>query len=130
MSKRSGQRSADRGMRTLSPRGWGARPSARAGCSCEAPLLLEALGQEQKSHDEHEHAERNCGTQRPVESGTEEAHDDVGDHDAAGAAEEKRRQEITQAEYERKRRARYDTRNRQRKNHTPEGLGWRCAEVV
>ena len=58
------------------------------------------FGCEKEGHDEEKHAERDCRAQWPVVCGAKEADDNIGNNDAAGATDEKRRKEVAESEHE------------------------------
>src|SRR6266403_2094994 len=102
-------------------------PSVEVSLMRSSISFLKPLGNKQETDHQYQHAQRNSSAQRPVVGGSKKAHDNIGNHDATRAAQQQRSQEISQAQYESKRRPSQNARNRQRKDHTPERLERRCA---
>ena len=68
--------------------------------SSEGPALFEAFGEEEQSQRDEKDADRNGGAKWPIKRCAEETLDDVGDHGAGGAADEKWREEIAEGKNE------------------------------
>jgi len=66
----------------------------------KGPALFKAFGEEEKADSDNQYEHGYGGTERPIVGGPEKGLDNVGDHSAAGAADEKRREKIAQGEDE------------------------------
>src|SRR6185437_43329 len=112
-----------------------ARRRVRASADCgrrsgEAPLLLQSFGEKQQANHEQQHAKGNGGAQRPVVGGAEQADDDVGNHNAAGTAQQQRGEEVAQAKDESKSGAGKNAGNGERQDYPPESLQRGSAQVM
>src|SRR5271156_1759344 len=98
MNRRRARRWANREMRIRQARRLQERVSGGLGGrrrSSEGPALFETVGEEEKKDSKEQDADRSGGAQRPIVSGAEKALHNVGNHDAGGAADEERCEEIT-----------------------------------
>src|SRR5689334_22759429 len=106
MSKAPGPQWASRGKRRPAERRARGSGSGEGRRSRVAPFLFQTLRKEEQGNDEQQHAKGDGSAKRPVVGSAEEADHDVGNHDAAGAAQQQRGEEVSEAEDEGKSRAR------------------------
>jgi len=69
-------------------------------CSLKGPTLFQAFGEKEKANSDDENAYGYGGAERPIIGGAEERLDNARDHGAAGAADEKRGEKVTEREDE------------------------------
>ena len=98
--------------------------------SSEGPPLLKTFGEEEQGDSEDENQDGDGGAEGPVVSGAKEALDDVGDHDAGGAANELRREEIAEGENKSERCASQQAGEREGKDDAEERCARSGTEIV
>src|SRR5882762_627646 len=100
------------------------------GRSFEGPPLFEPLAEEKQGDGDDQDANGNRRAERPIIRRAKEALYDVGDHRAGSAADEERREEIAQREYEGEGCAGEQPGNGKRQDDAEKCLNRSGAEVV
>src|SRR5260370_10323109 len=107
-----------------------ARDGLRSLRSFEGPAFFEAFAEEKQRNSDDQNPDGNRGPQRPVKRCAKEALYDVGDHGAGRAADEKRREKVTERKTERKCCSCQQTRHGEREDHAQKSLNRAGAQIL